>query len=498
LLRGLSLRHTWIAITLAAAFIGPASNPIGLPDILWTLLRGKWMAEHGTLIATDPFTSAPHVAGQILNLQWLADLTFHAFDALGGLPMVVTGTALVITITFGVLLLASVTASGYLRLSCIAVWIAYALGASNLSPRPQTLAYPLFAIFLLAVMRVESRKDTRLLWLLPFITVIWVNLHGSFFTGWALLGCGALGQVIARRNRWAARPYALTLAACVAASLVTPAGAGSLVYLATMNGNQIVRDYVTEWAPTNLGLREGPLFFGSVVLLCGLMLKSRKRLTPFEVVLLLVFGYLAWSSVRAVVWWGMAMAPTLAGLLGGVLPRREQVTRNVPALNGLIIAMLGALVVVALPQNKTMVPILPADKSGMFSPDTPVKVGEYLASHDPPPTGRMLNAQNWGGYLEWADWPRHQVFVDGRIELHPDQVWLDYLQMTFPSARWESLLDEYDISYMVLDKSTQGDFVDHVRAEPETWHTDYEDDQAVVFERSAISDQQSAVALADG
>ena len=41
------------------------------------------------------------------------------------------------------LLAAAVTASGHLRLSCVAVWLAYVLGASNLSPRPQTLAYPL-------------------------------------------------------------------------------------------------------------------------------------------------------------------------------------------------------------------------------------------------------------------------------------------------------------------------------------------------------------------
>jgi hypothetical protein len=487
--RRLSIQHVWIVITLGAAFIGPASNPIGLPDILWTLMRGQWTAEHGTLITTDPFTSAPHVAGQILNMQWLADLTFHAFDALGGLPMVISGTALAITVTVGLLLVASVSASNHLRLSCVAVWAAYALGASNLSPRPQTLAYPLFAIFLLAVMRVEWRKDTRLLWLLPLVTVIWANVHGSFFTGWALLGCGALGQVIARRNLLAARPYVITLVACVAASTITPAGVGSLVYLATMGGNQIVRDYVTEWAPTSFALREGPLFFGSVVLLCGLMLKSRNRLTAFEIVLLLVFGYLAWSSVRAVVWFGLAMAPTLARLLGGVLPERAPDGRNVPALNALIIAMVGALVVVALPQNKAMVPILPADKQGEFNPGMPVAVGDWLRSHDPPASGRMLNDQAWGGYLEWADWPRHQVFLDGRIELHPDQVWLDYMQIASPTSAWRDLVDKYDISYFVLDKSPSGepDLIQDLRADPATWPLAYEDDQAVVFSRAPLS-----------
>jgi hypothetical protein len=492
MMRSLTLRHVWVVITVAAAFIGPASNTIGLSDLLWTLLRGDWMADHGTLITTDPFTSAPHIAGPILNLQWLADLTFHGLDALGGLPMVITGTALVVALTYSLVLLAANTASGHLRLSCLAVFGAYALGATNLTPRPQTLAYPLFAVFLVAVVRAERRKDSRLLWLLPFITVIWANVHGSFFTGWALLGCAALGRVLSTRNLWSARPYVITLAACVAASAITPGGAGSLMYLATMSGNQIVRDYVTEWAPTSLGLHEGPLFFSAVVILCGLMLKSRQRLTAFEILLLLVFGYLAWSSVRAVVWFGLAMAPTLARLLGGVLPSRTQVaSRNVPALNALIMAIVGGLVLVSLPQNKALVPILPADKVGLFTPDTPVGVGDYLRSHDPPSSGRMLNTQQWGGYLEWADWPRHQVFLDGRIELHPDQVWLDYLEITYPSANWRSLVDKYDISYFVLDKQTQVTLIDDLRADVATWHLDYEDDQAVVFERSAISNQPS-------
>ena len=478
----MTLRHVWVVITVCAAFIGPASNPIGLPDILWTLLRGDWMAAHGTLLNSDPFTSAPHIGGQILNLQWLADLTFHAFEAIGGLYGVITGTALLVALTYGLLVISAVTASGYLRLSCISVWVAYALGASNLSPRPQTLAYPFFAVFLLAVVRSEWRKDTRLLWVLPPLAVLWANIHGSFFTGWALLGCAAAGQVITTRHLHSAGPYVIALVACVVASAITPYGPGSLTYLATMSGNQIVRDYVTEWAPTSLSLREGPLFFSSLVLLAGLMLKSRIRLTPFEILLLLVFGYLAWSSVRAVVWWGLAIAPTLARLLGSVLPNRVGNGRNVPALNVLIVLMIAAITVVSLPMFKASVPILPADKRGLFTPDTPVAVGDYLQTHDPPNSGRMLNAQEWGGYLEWAAWPRHQVFLDGRIELHPDQVWLDYIELIFPSARWRELVDKYDVGYFVLDKVDQADLIRDLRVDP-MWHLDYEDGQAVVFSR---------------
>jgi hypothetical protein len=141
----------------------------------------------------------------------------------------------------------------------------------------------------------------------------------------------------------------------------------------------------------------------------------------------------------------------------------------------------------SLPWTKTAVPILPADKRGLLSDDTPVGVGEYLRDHDPPPTGKMFNNQSWGGYLEWVAWPRHKVFVDGRFELHPTQVWLDYLDVVFPSARWRTLLDEYDISYLVLSVAEQTDLIADLRADA-AWRLDYEDDLAVVFSRTPSTD----------
>jgi hypothetical protein len=479
-----NIRHVWVVLTVVAAFIGPASTPVGIPDVLWSLLRGGWMASHGTLLDSDPFTSAPHVAGPLVNVQWLADLFFHGLDALGGLPLVITGTAIVVALTYALLLAATVSASGHLRLSCIAVWLVYVPAASNLSPRPQTLSYPFFALFILAVARAEWRKDTRLLWLLPPATAVWVNVHGSFFTGFVLLGCAALGRIVSARRVDPARPYLLALGTCVLASMLNPYGPGALVYVASISDNPIIRDYVTEWAPTTVSWHEGIFFFVSIVGLGALMLKSRLRLTAVEVLVLLVFGGLAWSSVRVIVWWSLLIAPILARLLGSVVPNRVVMPsgRDRPLVNGLIIAGIFVMAAFSLPWTKTAIPILPESKRPLFGADTPVGIGDYLRTHAPPPTGNMLNSQGWGGYLEWAAWPGHRVFLDGRIELHPPQVWYDYLQITFPTTRWRALLDQYNISYLVLNTVDQADLVADLRVDA-GWHLDYEDDQGVVFTR---------------
>src|ERR1700682_4686080 len=94
--RTLTIHNLWVGITVGAAFIGPASTPLGLPDIFWTLLTGAYpVSRRGTLKRSgDPSTSAPPPTGPVLNIQWGADLIFSAFNAVGGLPMVITGTAI--------------------------------------------------------------------------------------------------------------------------------------------------------------------------------------------------------------------------------------------------------------------------------------------------------------------------------------------------------------------------------------------------------------------
>jgi len=247
------------------------------------------------------------------------------------------------------------------------------------------------------------------------------------------------------------------------ASLINPYGPGLLVYVASIGSNPVIRDYVTEWSPTTVSWHEGIMFFTSLAVLGALMLKSRLRLAVFEVLVLLAFGYLAWSSVRAIVWWGLVITPTLARLLGSSVPNRlgqPGATREKPVLNAAILVGIGCLAILVLPWFKTSISILPRDERGVFSPDTPVAVGEYLRTHEPPSSGMLLNDQTWGAF--------------------------DYLDIVFPSARWRTLLDQYHIGYLVLSKADEADLVADVRADA-GWRLDYEDDQAVVFSRADAS-----------
>jgi hypothetical protein len=266
------------------------------------------------------------------------------------------------------------------------------------------------------------------------------------------------------------------------AALCTPFGLNGVLYVATVSSNPVIRDLVTEWAPTTVDWREGVFLFIWLAGLGWLALRSRVRLTVTDILVLLIFGWLALSGVRAIIWFALATAPLVARLLGGVFVGGMSAGRERPWLNVLVAGLTLGLVAVSLPWTKSALPFLPIEKRALIGESAPLRAAEYLRTHDPPPSGRMLNHETWGGYLDWAVWPRHRPFLDGRIELHPTQVWLDYLTIVFPGADWRRLLDQYEISYAVLSLAVQPDLIADLRREP-GWRVDYEDEQAIIFSR---------------
>jgi hypothetical protein len=295
-----------------------------------------------------------------------------------------------------------------------------------------------------------------------------------------VLLCATVGAI----GRTRARRYAATLLACAVASLVTPYGMGNLGYIVDVSTNPIIRERVTEWAPTSIDQLEGIIVFASAAVLGGVAVVSSVRLSRGEVITLLAFGIVALASVRGVVWFGFVLAPIAARLLVGLPWPRRAARRERPVLNAAILVTIVAVTMLSLPWTKHLVPGLPESKRGLVSSNSPVRVAAYLQTHDAPPSGRMLNFELWGGYFDWAVWPRHQAFLDGRYELYPTRVWLDYLALVGGSARWRELLDTYDISYAVLSPSEQPELVALLRQAPD-WRVEYADGQAILLVRQA-------------
>jgi hypothetical protein len=78
-------------------------------------------------------------------------------------------------------------------------------------------------------------------------------------------------------------------------------------------------------------------------------------------------------------------------------------------------------------------------------------VADHLAAEVP---GRRLFTRfSWGEYLGWSLAGRYTVFLDGRIEIYPDEVWGEYNAVVRGRADWEEILDHYGVDCLLLDVS---------------------------------------------
>src|SRR5207253_1776799 len=65
--------------------------------------------------------------------------------------------------------------------------------------------------------------------------------------------------------------------------------------------------------------------------------------------------------------------------------------------------------------------------------------------------GRVFSRFEWGEYLSWSFSPQFAVFMDGRIEIFPDDVWNQYADITRGVGDWEKILDHYKVDALLLD-----------------------------------------------
>jgi hypothetical protein len=109
------------------------------------------------------------------------------------------------------------------------------------------------------------------------------------------------------------------------------------------------------------------------------------------------------------------------------------------------------------------------------------QIATRLRDHDD--DGRIFCRFEWGEYMGWALAPRHKIFVDGRIEIFPDEVWNDFTAVTRGRGDWEAILNRYNVDCLLLDESGfHGDLLPQVQRSAE-WTQVCSAGDAVLFIR---------------
>jgi hypothetical protein len=210
-----------------------------------------WSPEFN-LVNTFSFTDPQH---RWINHEWLAEYIFNKIHNTIGNPGLL-GIKILLGLVIALLLARQVMKDcGTPVLQFLFLALTISTMGYGFSIRPHLFTYLMLALFLTLLKNHAHRQPLSLL-LLPVIGIIWVNLHGAFFTGIILVAIYMLSEYAKLIHSGSLRQeklFAFILpATCIllaAASLLNPYGPRLWNFI--FESAATSRPYLSEWAPFN-------------------------------------------------------------------------------------------------------------------------------------------------------------------------------------------------------------------------------------------------------
>lgn len=430
--RAYRLLKIGVVATLALSCAIPVSLNLVDPDLWGHVKYGQdWLAD-GLLhrSATHTFTAVDY---PWINHENAAELLFAlGYEKLGIYPMVLLKCLLGLGILTSMVLIARRHG-----VKLIAAWALMLLVAANLQAffplRPQLLSFLLFTLTLICTDRAfadwYTKGQLRLRWLLalPVIFAVWVNSHGAFVAGLAVVGTLLAGRMIEawRRDGKQSLRTQLNLTiiglACVAATFINPYGLEMHRWLLNSLGEP--RPEITEWAAPSLS---DPVFWPFVTLafiVVACLAGSKQHRDWPQIVVFALVGWQAASHLRHIAFFallaGFWLPVHFQSALARLRPGGEQ---KLPVVlpSRRVRSVLGMLIVAAIALQSLAL----GDRLSNFrvSRDKyPIDALQFMVQHDI--QGRLVVNFNWAQYAIAALSPHSTVAFDGRFRTcYPQEV----------------------------------------------------------------------------
>jgi hypothetical protein len=460
-----------VGLPVLAALIANLSSV----DLAYHLRAGGDILDGHGIPATDTFTFT--AAGQPwFDQQWAAQVILAGTYRLAGWGGLAILRAVLVGVVFGCTFAACHIEGLSRRTAAIVTLGAFVVAAPTLALRPQLLGMALFALGLLVI--TLRRRRPWIVFLIVPLTLVWANVHGSFFLG-PLLAALAWLQDLHERSPRARTTLAAAILAALA-TIVTPFGPAVWAYAAGLSTNPSVTERIVEWQPTSIRTIPGLLFFASA-LLVALVLATRGRRIPWStLVWLATFFVIGVWAIRGIAWWPLAAAVALAGVLAYGHDRWSAEPVERPRRPNVLIA--GAVVVAGF----ALLPMWRPTDAGLQAP-----VGVVAAAPSAltarlreiaRPGDRLYNPQEYGSWFEFA-LPDAPVAVDSRIEVIPEAVWDDYDAVSSGRADWSAILDRWGVTLVLASSSRGQALLDRLSHDPD-WRPAATDELGTLFVRA--------------
>lgn len=470
-------------------------------DVGYHLKTGEWIADHGRLPATDPFSFTRAGADWPLQQGVSAWILWRVYDA-GGVSGLIAMKAAVVALIFGVILWIAWREGGALTLAAAATTLGVLAGRYRFYARPMLFSALLLALLWACLSLYRRRGGAAPLLGAVAILALWANLHAGWIQGMLLLGVfAAAATLTALLTRagitaprapgprqslpalWAAWLGALGLS-ILSLAVFHPSGERALLIPLTMVESPWFLAHVSEFRPLALGN-----FFAAwalIVLTAGAILLAflRRRARASDAIVFVVFAGSAMAVNRNLLPLAVIAPPILAfhvRAIAGPGWRKRRMGRLAP------LALAGAMALVVwfgfVDGERFRFGV------GIDTRSTPLGAFSFIEENDLP--GEVWNEDAWGGAFLWRFWPRRRNFVDNRLGVFDEAFFREiYVPVRDGKPGWEAILDRYGVNTLLMEITDEPIGIQGGAFNSPRWALLYWDDRSMIFVRRSAARKQ--------
>jgi len=467
-------------------------------DTGWHIRTGEWILRNQEVPSADIFSFT--MAGRPwVAWEWLSDIVMALAHRTGGLAGVVFVAMLLLGVTSVCIYRQAVAECGHRFIALALTWLALSASTIHWLARPHLVTPLMAAVFCRILNSVERKREPRLLWGLPLLTILWANLHGGFFVGVALIctyatGAAAEGLLSGSRDTaWSrSRNYLCAAAGCALASFLNPYGYRLHIHIAQYLGTSFYFARISEFQSIDFHSFTAA-YFETLLMLAiaaatwhlrsrrfthALLLLSWSHLALFSARNIPIFAVVAVPSISVAMheWlesdkWSRTFKETLRELEAGVqlvAERSRSTARHlVPCF-----ALLLLTVFLAHPGSRKVL------RAEFDSSRFPVDAAGFLSQQHLVSPLRLYSSWQWGGYLIYRLWPSLTVFDDGRTDFYGPAFVNEGLRVWDTHPDWSGILDRYQVNAALLPVDSP---LASIMRERRDWKPVYQDRGAVLF-----------------
>ena len=522
-----SVRDIIFIFLFWSLLVGPLSNrPLADADIGWHIRTGEQILATHSLPRTDSFSST--MQGQPwFAWEWLYDILIGILDHACGLNGVVWLGALLVAAIFATLLSQLLRRGTGLLLAILLMLLAEAASMIHIYARPHIVSWLFSLLWFVVLERWEQsgrwdRREHRSLprwipWFFPASMLLWVNLHGGWIFGLALLGIYTFAAFVesvrarksdafaAIRASQRSRAMAKAWVASAVATLVNPFGWRLHAHIYRYLGDRYLMNHIDEfrspdfhgWAQRSFAVilllvlvafagNHKKLRFSHllVVLLAAYAgFYSARNLPVSSMLLVLIAGPILWGNFVALAdrpgaWqWVRNGAFRIANFSDRMSAQEMELRGHLWPVVSVALAFAICLQGGWLGSRR----LIHAEFDPKKMPVAAVTFLQTENAEEPPVRRPIFSPDAWGGYLIYVMYPDRKVVVDDRHDLYGSERIRQYLILMQVEPGWQSVLADWQIRTALLPADST--LANLLRELPQDWRVAYEDKVAVVFEK---------------